>query len=82
MSLKDLKEAYDKKKLIFGIKQAIKLSKDKKKKSIKVFVAKDAREETINILSENQVNFEFSKGKKEISKELGIDFFSEVFLIE
>ena len=79
MSLKELKTAFEEKKLSFGIRQIVKNSKSKKKG--KVFVAKDARNETIDILSNLGINFEFSKTKKEISKELGLDFESEVFLI-
>jgi ribosomal protein L7Ae-like RNA K-turn-binding protein len=80
MSLKDLKEAFKEKKAGFGLKQVLKIKKGKKK--IRVFVAKDARNETLNKLQENNINFEFLKTKKEISKELGLDFESEVYLIE
>ena len=80
MSLKDLKEAIDEKKARFGIRQALRLGEGKKK--VRVFVAKDARDETLNKLQEKDVNFEFLKTKKEVSKELGLDFESEVFLIE
>ena len=80
MSLKDLKTALEEKKVMFGLKQAIKSKKSKKK--VRVFVAKDAREETFDKLQENDVNFEFLKTKKEISKELDLDFESEVYLIK
>jgi ribosomal protein L7Ae-like RNA K-turn-binding protein len=80
MSLKDLKDALKEKKVGFGLKQALKTKKDKKK--VRIFVAKDVRNETLDKLQENNINFEFLKTKKEISKELGLDFESEVFLIE
>ncbi|MEM4330584.1 MAG: ribosomal L7Ae/L30e/S12e/Gadd45 family protein [Candidatus Pacearchaeota archaeon] len=80
MSVKEIKEAYEKDKISFGIKEAIKLHK--KKKKIKVFVSKDAREETIKKLEEKNINFEFTKTKKEIAKELGINFESEVYSIK
>jgi ribosomal protein L7Ae-like RNA K-turn-binding protein len=80
MSLKDLKDALKEKKVGFGLKQALKTKKGKKK--VRVFVAKDVRNETLDKLQENNINFEFLKTKKEISKELGLDFESEVFLIE
>ena len=69
-------------KIKFGIRQVLKAHKNKKKKSLKVFVVKDARDETIELLQKNEINFEFLKNKEEISKELGIDFESEVFLVE
>ena len=78
MSLKELKEAKENKKLVLGIRQILKNSKDKK---VKIYVARDARSETIDKLQEKEINFEFSKTKKEISNELDLDFESEVFLI-
>jgi len=80
MSLKELSEAEKTKKLKFGLKQVLKVVKSKRKYG-KVFVAKDAREETIQKLQKAGVNFEFSKSKGEISNELDLDFESEVFLI-
>ncbi len=82
MSLKELGEANKLGKLRFGLKQVLKGAKSKKKKKGKIFVAKDAREETIQKLQNEGINFEFSKTREEISKELGKDFESEVFLIE
>lgn len=83
MSLKDLVEANKKGKLSFGIKQVLRLAKKKKmKKDSSVYVAKDARAETIKKLEDAGVEFEVLKNKIDIAKELGIDFDSEVFLIE
>ena len=83
MSVKDLIEANKKGKLGFGIKQVLRLAKKKKlKKDSFVYVAKDARAETIKKLEDAGVEFEVLKNKMEIAKELGIDFDSEVFLIE
>jgi len=83
MSLKDLVKANKKGKLSFGIKQVLRLAKKKKmKKDSSVYVAKDARAETIKKLEDAGVEFEVLKNKIDIAKELGIDFDSEVFLIE
>jgi ribosomal protein L7Ae-like RNA K-turn-binding protein len=82
MSLKELKEANENGKVKLGIKQVLKAFKDKKKKSSKVFVVKDARNETIEILQSKDINFEFLKNKEEVAKELELDFESEVFLVE
>ena len=82
MSLKELSDAKKKGNISFGIKQIIKLAKAKKiKKSASVFVVKDCRAETIKKLEEAGVEFEVLKNKKDVSKEIGIDFDSEVFLI-
>ena len=82
MSLKDLVEADKKDKVLFGIKQVLKLAKAKKiKKTSRVFIARDAREDTITKLEKAGVEFEVLKNKKDISKEMGLDFDSEVFLI-
>jgi ribosomal protein L7Ae-like RNA K-turn-binding protein len=83
MSLKDLVEANKKGNLSFGIKGILKLAKAKKlKKSASVFVAKDCRAETIKKLEDAGVEFEVLKNKIDIARELGIDFDSEVFLID
>jgi ribosomal protein L7Ae-like RNA K-turn-binding protein len=82
MSLRDLVEADKKGNIAFGIKQVLKLAKAKKlKKSSRVFVARDTREETIKKLEEAGVEFEVLKNKEDITRELGNDFDSEVFLI-
>jgi ribosomal protein L7Ae-like RNA K-turn-binding protein len=82
MSLRDLTEADKKGNVSFGIKQVLKLAKAKKlKKTSRVFVARDTREETIKQLEDAGVEFEVLKNKDDITREMGIDFDSEVFLI-
>ena len=82
MSLRDLIEADKKGNVSFGIKQVLKLAKAKKlKKTSRVFVARDTREETIKQLEDAGVEFEVLKNKDDITREMGIDFDSEVFLI-
>lgn len=82
MSLKDIGEAYKLGNVRFGLKSVLKSSKSKKKKDFKVFVAKNARLSTLETLQNNSINFEFTKTKEEVSKELDIGFESEVYLIE
>lgn len=83
MSIKELSEAMKNETLSFGIKQVLKAAKAKKiKKTAKVFVAKDARSETISLLEKAEVEFEVLKSKEEIAKALGLDFESEVFFIQ
>ena len=83
MSVKELSEALKADKLSFGIREVLKAAKAKKlKKSSSVFVAKDAREETVKKLENAGVEFEVLKNKKEISQELGVDFNSEVYFIK
>ena len=82
MSLRDLIEADKKGNVSFGIKSVLKLAKAKKlKKTARVFVARDTREETIKQLEEAGVEFEVLKNKTEISREMGSGFDSEVFLL-
>ena len=82
MSLRDLVEADKKENVVFGIKQVLKLAKAKKlKKTSRVFVARDTREETLKQLEDAGVEFEVLKNKVDITREMGIDFDSEVFLI-
>lgn len=83
MSLRDLVEADKKGNVSFGIKQVLRLAKTKKlKKTSRVFVARDAREETIKQLEDAGVEFEVLKNKEDIAREMGSDFDSEVFLIK
>ncbi len=82
MSIKEIKEAIDEGKLMFGVKQAIKHSGKGKDKISRVFVAKDARDATIDKLEGAKVEFEVLKTKEEIAKELGLDFESEVYSIK
>ena len=82
MSLRELADANKKGDVSFGIKQVLRLVKTKKlKKSASIFVAKDCRAETLKKLEDAGVEFEVLKNKIDIAKELGIDFDSEVFLI-
>ncbi len=82
MSLRDLIEADKKGNVTFGIRQVLKLAKAKKlKKTSRVFVARDTREDTIKKLEDAGVEFEVLKNKDDITREMGIDFDSEVFLI-
>ena len=78
MSVKEIKEAIEKEKVLFGIKQALKNSKKLKN----VFIAKDAREETIEKLEKAGIEFTVLKPKKEISRELNLGFESEVFSLK
>jgi ribosomal protein L7Ae-like RNA K-turn-binding protein len=83
MSVKELSEAMKNENLSFGIKEVLKAAKAKKiKKTAKIFVAKDARNETIDSLEKAGVEFEVLKSKEEIAKALGLDFESEVFFIQ
>ena len=80
MSVKDLKEAMEKGKVIFGLRETLKSSKGKKK--LRVFMVSDARAETEKKLTDGKVDFEKLKAKSEIAKELGLDFECEVFSIK
>jgi ribosomal protein L7Ae-like RNA K-turn-binding protein len=82
MSLRDLQEALKNDNVSFGVKEVLKAAKTKKlKKTSKVFVSRDCRDETIEKLESANVEFEVLKNKEEIAKYLGIDFESEVYLI-
>jgi len=83
MSVKDIRESMKEGKVSFGIRQVLKSFKDKKsKKSHRVFVSKDAREDTIKALEDMKIEFEVLKNKEEIAKELGLGFESEVYLLK
>ena len=92
MSVKEIKEGIEKEKVLFGIKQVLKhykkkrndegKSEEKKGKTGRVFVARDAREETMNILEKEGIEFSLIKKKQEMTKELNLDFESEVFLLK
>lgn len=75
MSVKEIKEAMEKNMVLFGVRQAIK-NKDKIKT---VFVPKDARDETIEKLEKEGVEFIVLKSKSDITRELNLNFESEVF---
>ena len=79
MSIKDLKDSAEKGKVLFGFKQAVKLAGKKKKP--RVFIASDAREETFSVLEKAGIKPEILKTKEDISKQLGLDFESEVFTL-
>jgi len=83
MSVKEITEAIKEGNINFGIKQVLKAAKGKKiKKTSKVFIAKDARDDTIAELENAGIEFEVLKTKEELSKALGLDFESEVFFIQ
>ena len=75
MSIKDIREAMEKQQICFGVKQAIK----NKKKFKDVFVPKDIRDETVERLEKEKIEFVVLKSKEEMSKELNLDFECEVF---
>ena len=75
MSVKEIKEAMEKGEVSFGIKQVLK-SKQKLKM---VFIAKDARDETVEKLEKANIEFDVLKSKTDIAKELNLDFECEVF---
>lgn len=82
MSLKELNEAKKANKVSYGVKQVLKLAKKKKLgKSSRVFVCRDTREEVLKELETAGVEFEVLKNKRDVSRELELDFDSEVFLI-
>lgn len=77
MTLKELKESVEKGNVLFGIKQALKSSKN----LVEVFVAKDTRQETIQLLDSSKIEFSVLKSRAELQKELDLDFSCEVFSI-
>jgi ribosomal protein L7Ae-like RNA K-turn-binding protein len=78
MSVKEIKEAIEKDKIFFGIKQALKNSK----KISNVYVAKDTRDETIKKLEKADIEFTVLKSKTDLSRELNLDFECEVFSLK
>lgn len=77
MTLKELKESNEKGEVLFGLKQAIKNSKNLKD----VFIPKDAREETVKRLESSGVEFSVLKSRDDLRKELDLAFDCEVFSI-
>lgn len=77
MSVKEIKEAMENGKVCFGIRQALKLGK----KAKDVFIAKDARDSTVERLEAAGVEFDVLKSKEELAKELNLDFECEVYSI-
>lgn len=78
MSVKELKEAIDEKKVLFGVKQALKEGKKVKN----IFIAKDTRDSTVEKLEKAELEFDVLKSKKELTKELNLDFECEVFSLK
>jgi len=77
MSVKEISEAIESGKVLFGIKQALKGGKKLKN----VFIAKDTRDETVEKLDAAGIEFDVLKTKAELAKELNLDFACEVFSI-
>lgn len=78
MSLKELREGIEAENVLFGIKQALKLGK----KSKNVFIAKDARDDTVEKLEKAEIEFDVLKSKTDLTKELNLDFECEVFSLK
>lgn len=78
MSVKEIKEAIAKDKILFGIKEALKHSKN----ISGVFVAKDTREDTIEKLEKAGMEFVVLKPKIDLTRELNLDFECEVFSVK
>jgi SUMO ligase MMS21 Smc5/6 complex component len=79
MSIKEIKEAVDNNRVYIGIKESLKNKKDIQSS----FMAKDSRDSTVNKLKEEGINFTILKFKKsEISKQLDLNFYSEIFSIK
>jgi len=81
MSIKEIKEAIESGDVLFGTRQALKVAKSKKSKKFRVFVSKDVRDFTVKKLEGAGIEFEVLKPKSDIAKELGLNFESEVFVI-
>lgn len=78
MSIKEIKEALEKNKVFFGIRQALK----NKTKTKRVFIAKDTRDKTVEKIETAKIEFDVLKSKVELAKELNLDFECEVFSIK
>ena len=77
MSVKEIKEAMEKGKVCFGLRQALRLGK----KSNGVFICKDTRDEIVEKLEAAKIEFDVLRSKEEVAKELNLDFECEVFLV-
>jgi ribosomal protein L7Ae-like RNA K-turn-binding protein len=75
MSVKEIKEAMNEGKVVFGINQTLK----KGKKLKHIFIAKDTRDSTVEKLEAAGLEFDVLKSKSDLAKELNLDFESEVF---
>ena len=78
MSVKELREAIEEKKVLFGVKQALKVGK----KAKNIFIAKDTRDSTVEKLEKAELEFDVLKSKEELTKELNLDFECEVFSLK
>ena len=78
MSVKELREGIESQKVLFGVKQALKVGK----KCKVIFIAKDCRDETVEKLEKAGLDFEVLKSKSDLTKELNLDFSSEVFCLK
>ncbi len=74
MSVKEIKDAMEENAALFGIRQALK----KGKESRGVFIAKDSRDSTVDILENLGIEFVVLKSKADLAKELNLDFETEV----
>ena len=75
MSLKELKESMEKDLVFFGVRHVLKNPKNLND----VFLAKDARPETVKQLEDLNIEFSVLKSKVDLRKELNMDFDCEVF---
>jgi len=78
MSIKEIKEAIEDKKVIYGVNQTLKLGK----KLNRVFISKDCRDSTVEKLDAAGIEFDVLKSKADLTKELNLDFFTEVISIQ
>jgi ribosomal protein L7Ae-like RNA K-turn-binding protein len=78
MSIKEIKEAIEDKKVIYGINQTLR----KGKKLKHVFIAKDSRDSTVEKLDAAGIEFDVLKSKSDLAKELNLDFYTEVISIK
>jgi len=78
MSVKEISEAMDSGDVLFGIRQCLKAGK----KGKNVFIAKDARDETVEKLEDAKIEFIVLKSKEDLAKELNLDFECEVFCLK
>lgn len=75
MSLKELKESIEKGNTFFGLRHVLKNPKNLNE----VFLAKDARSETVKQLESLNIEFTVLKSKEDLRRELDMDFECEVF---
>jgi len=78
MSVKELREGIEAGKVLFGIKQALKVGK----KAKSIFIAKDTRDDTVDRLENAELEFDVLKSKEDLTKELNLDFECEVFSLK